>query len=108
MIIEAFIDNKDDEASDSSEKELRNHELIIQGIATSIDALSVGFTIADYKVVMALICAAIIAVVTFIICEIGLKIGIKVGMKLARKASVFGGIILIIIGFEIFITHMFG
>ena len=82
---------------------LSNQELIIQGIATSIDALSVGFTIADYKIFMAFLCAIIIAFVTFIICIIGLKIGAGVGMRMAGKASVMGGVILIIIGIEIFV-----
>ena len=78
--------------------------LIVQGIATSIDALSVGFTIAEYEWFAALVSAVLIALVTFIICMVGLFIGKKVGTKLAGKAGIFGGIILIIIGFEIFIT----
>ena len=78
--------------------------LVVQGIATSIDALSVGFTIAEYNWVMALVCAVIIAVVTFFICVGGVLIGKNFGTKLAGKASVFGGVILIVIGLEIFIT----
>ena len=78
--------------------------LIIQGIATSIDALSVGFTIASYDFTAALISALIIALVTFIICMCGLVIGRKAGTKLAGKAGILGGVILIIIGIEIFIT----
>lgn len=78
--------------------------LLVQGVATSIDALSVGFTIAEYGLLMAIVCALIIAVVTFVICVAGLAIGKKVGMKFAGKASIFGGIILILIGIEIFIT----
>ena len=81
--------------------------LILQGVATSIDALSVGFTISEYDLVMALLCAMIIALVTFIICMAGLFIGRKFGTKLANKASIFGGIILIIIGIEIFVTGVF-
>jgi len=81
--------------------------LIVQGIATSIDALSVGFTIADYNAQMAAVCALIIAVVTFVICLIGLKIGKKVGTKIAGKANILGGIILICIGLEIFIKGVF-
>lgn len=76
--------------------------LLIQGVATSIDALSVGFTIAEYGVLMALVCAMIIAVITFIICICGLILGHKIGTKLAGKASILGGIILICIGIEIF------
>ena len=80
--------------------------LIVQGIATSIDALSVGFTIADYGPVMALVCATMIALVTMIICLGGLLIGKKAGTKLSDKAQIFGGIILIGIGLEIFISGM--
>lgn len=78
--------------------------LLVQGIATSIDALSVGFTIADYNWIMALVSALIIAAVTFVICMAGLIIGKKFGTKLAGKASVFGGVILIVIGIEIWLT----
>ncbi len=78
--------------------------LIIQGIATSIDALSVGFTIASYDIVNALVCVSIIAFVTFVTCFAGVYIGKKFGTKLSGKASLFGGIILIAIGLEIFLT----
>lgn len=81
--------------------------LLIQGIATSIDALSVGFTIAEYDFAMALASALIIAAVTFIICFIGTLIGKKAGTHLAGKAGIFGGAILIFIGLEIFITSFF-
>lgn len=81
--------------------------LMIQGIATSIDALSVGFTIAEYDLVMALVCAGLIALVTFVICMAGLVLGKKFGTKFAGKATVFGGIILILIGIEIFVKGVF-
>ena len=81
--------------------------LVAQGIATSIDALSVGFTIAEYTFLPALVCALIIAVVTLGICFVGVKIGVHVGKKFSHKASVLGGAILIFIGLEIFITSFF-
>ncbi len=81
--------------------------LLVQGVATSIDALSVGFTIADYDLPSALLAAAIIAAVTFVICMGGLYIGRKAGTKLAGKAGILGGSILIFIGLEIFITSWF-
>ena len=81
--------------------------LLVQGVATSIDALSVGFTISEYGFLMALVCALIIAVVTFIICIAGLFIGKKVGTKLSGKANILGGVILIFIGIEIFVTGVF-
>lgn len=82
--------------------------LLIQGIATSIDALSVGFTIADYNWLMALVASLIIAAVTFVICMVGLVIGKKFGTKLSDKAQILGGVILIAIGLEIFITGLIG
>ena len=78
--------------------------LMVQGVATSIDALSVGFTIAEYGFAEALLAVALIAAVTFVICLCGLFIGRKAGTKLAGKAGILGGAILIFIGLEIFIT----
>lgn len=95
------IKNKDSEIHHSS---LGLSTLIIQGVATSIDALSVGFTISKYDFPMALLCAVIIAVITFLVCLAGLILGKNFGAKFAHKATVFGGIILIAIGIEIFIT----
>lgn len=81
--------------------------LVLQGIATSIDALSVGFTISDYDWLQAIVCALLIAAVTFVICIAGVIIGKKFGTKLANKASILGGVILIAIGIEIFVTGVF-
>lgn len=99
MLIEGI---KGDEES-AEVKSVGFGALMIQGIATSIDALSVGFTIADYDVIMAMVCAVIISIVTFVICIAGLIIGKKVGTKLAGKANILGGVILIGIGIEIFV-----
>ncbi|MBO5649164.1 MAG: manganese efflux pump [Clostridia bacterium] len=81
--------------------------LLLQGLATSIDALSVGFTIADYDAPAALMCAVMIAAVTLVICLGGIVIGKTFGTRLAGKASVLGGVILIVIGLEIWITGVF-
>ena len=80
---------------------------MIQGVATSIDALSVGFTISEYVFMEALCACVVIAVVTFVICMIGLLAGKKIGMKLAGRASILGGLILIGIGIEIFVKGVF-
>ena len=82
--------------------------LLMQGIATSIDALSTGFTIAEYGLLMASVASLIIAAVTFAICLTGLKIGRFAGKKLSSSAEIFGGIILICIGIEIFVRGIFG
>lgn len=78
--------------------------LLVQGVATSIDALSVGFTIAEYPLHMALIAGLIIAAVTYVLCFGGVVIGKKAGNHLSGKAGIVGGAILIFIGLEIFIT----
>lgn len=78
--------------------------LLLQGVATSIDALSVGFTISEYGFVMALVCSLVIATVTFGICMGGLVLGKRFGTKLSNKAFLLGGAILIFIGLEIFLT----
>ena len=81
--------------------------LLVQGVATSIDALSVGFTIAEYNFLEALLACLLIGVVTFFICFAGIAIGKKAGTKLAGKAEIFGGAILVFIGLEIFISSWF-
>ena len=103
MVIEG---TKGDEGSETDLR-LGTGTLMIQGVATSIDALSVGVTIADYCFFMALAASLIISVVTFLICVAGLIIGKKVGITLSKKAAIFGGIILICIGIEIFIRGVF-
>lgn len=102
MLIDG-IKHKDESNSDSVKK-LGFIALMVQGVATSIDALSVGFTIAGYDFLMALVSALIIALVTFIICTGGIIIGKRFGTRLSTKATIFGGVILILIGIEIFIT----
>ena len=97
---------KGEEAEEAAE--LSAGALFMQGVATSIDALSVGFTISEYGWLMALVCSLIVATVTFFICEAGLSLGKKFGTKLSGKASILGGVILIGIGLEIFITGVFG
>ena len=82
--------------------------LLVQGIATSIDALSVGFTFVEegYNWLGSLVCSLIISVVTFGICITGVLLGKKFGTKLAGKATILGGTILIIIGIVIFVKGM--
>ena len=82
--------------------------LIVQGIATSIDALSVGLDIGEYNFIEAFVCALVIALVTFIICMFGVWVGKKFGNMLSSKATVFGGVILVCIGIYIFIKGILG
>ena len=82
-------------------------ELLAQGVATSIDALSVGLTIEQYSLPLALQASGIIALVTFGICLAGLVLGKRMGTRFSRYASLLGGIILIGIGFKIFLEGVF-
>ena len=100
MVIES---RKGEEEKDEGAAVLTFATLMVQGIATSIDALSVGFAIADYSSLEALTSTLIIGATTFIICIFGLEVGKKVGKAFSDKATLFGGCILIIIGLEIFI-----
>ena len=88
-------------------KNLSFGALLVQGVATSIDALSVGLDISHYGVWQALASAAIIGAVTFVICLAGIMIGKKAGTRLAGKASILGGVILVVIGIEIFVKGVF-
>jgi len=104
MFIEGI---KGDDTEEASVEKVGIGQLIIQGIATSIDALSTGFAMAEFDALSAIVEALIIGVVTFIICIGGLKLGRKFGTRLAGKASILGGTILILIGLEIFIKGVF-
>ncbi len=78
--------------------------LFIQGIATSIDALSVGLTISEYSFIYAFQVSVVIAVVTFVVCTIGIKFGKRIGNRISMGAGIFGGMILMVIGTKIFLS----
>ena len=101
MLLEGIAHRNEAEESEAAGVGFR--ALMVQGVATAIDALSVGFTIADLPFPMALTEALIIGAVTFAICIGGLLIGRRFGTKLGGKASILGGVILIAIGIEIFL-----
>ncbi len=111
MLIEGIKEQKclsDKEATECPvPKALGIGALLVQGVATSIDALSVGFTISEYKFLQAIVSVLLIGAVTFGICFAGILLGKKFGTALAGKSSIFGGAILIFIGLEIFITSFF-
>ena len=111
MVIEGILERKKGDSKESKESapaKLTFGALILQGIATSIDALSVGFTISEYSVLRAFASSFIIGVVTLVICLIGLIFGKKIGEKISSIATIIGGCILIFIGIEIFVKGIFG
>ena len=99
MIVEGIKGETKDE--DGNAKVLSFKRLLIQGVGTSIDALSVGFTIEQYDVQTALVASFMIGIITFGICIAGVVIGKRFGTRLAKKATILGGVILIAIGIEI-------
>lgn len=106
MIYENIKAKKDSKIEEHVDKKIGIIALIVQGIATSIDALSVGFTIADYAWNMAVFACLLIAIVTFIFCMVGVSFGKKISSKFSSYAELLGGLILIGIGLEIFISGM--
>ena len=89
-----------------AEAEVGMGSLLVQGLATSIDALSAGLTMAELEVFPALLEAGVIGMVTFGICLAGVQIGRKAGDKLSDKASVLGGVILLAIGLRMLLSHL--
>ncbi|MCR5748522.1 MAG: manganese efflux pump MntP family protein [Lachnospiraceae bacterium] len=105
MIYEAL---KGDEPEAEKVTGVSGVELLLQGIATSIDALSVGFTIENLDLCTATLASFIIGIVTFVICLIGLAIGRTLGIRLTKYSGIAGGLILIVVGVQIFIRAIGG
>ncbi len=99
-----IIESKKKTESCEINKEISAKTIIVQALATSIDALAVGVSLAAMNVSI-LYSASIIAAITFVLCLFGACIGNRVGHLLEDKAEVFGGVILILIGLKIFIEH---
>lgn len=107
MIWEAIKELKYPEACLNVEKCLTSKTLLLQAIATSIDALAVGIGFAVIKVDI-LSAALSIGIITFINSIIGSNLGKKFGEMFKQKAEILGGSILVIIGLKIFIEHTLG
>lgn len=104
--IRMILDSKPEPSDRAAPAHLTGSVLLFQAVATSIDALLVGFTIAAYPIFPALLCALIIASVTLVLCFLGGRWGRALGLSLAGKASVLSGIILILIALEHFRTML--
>lgn len=104
MIIEAIRELKYSEACPDSCKNLSSKTLLLQAVATSIDAFAVGigFAVMKVNIISASIC---IGTITFITSVIGSHLGKKFGRLFKQKAEILGGVILIAIGIKIFIEH---
>jgi len=101
MIYEAMKNDEEKLDTDIT----KGYKLIALSIATSIDALAVGFSLALMKqeiIVPSIIIGIVAAAMTFS----GIIIGEKASVKFGRKAEIFGGIVLIIIGLKILLEHL--
>ena len=101
MIISGFDKNEEKSSPDPS----KGSTLILLSIATSIDALAVGFSLAILDVNI-WYPAIIIGIITGALSLIGIKLGKKLGIRFGKKMEIAGGIILILIGLEILYSHL--
>ena len=104
MIIEVFKEDKAQKC-DVFETKLDIREVFILAVATSIDALAVGISFAFLRVDIE-ISVVIIGITTFVLSAAGVTIGKKFGVRFKNKATVAGGIILILIGTKILLQHL--
>lgn len=105
MIVDAIKEVRNPESVCKSRNVFTIKNLIIQGVATSIDALAVGVSLAAMDVKITLT-ALLIGCITFMCCSIGVCIGRRFGLLLGIRAKFGGGIILILLGIKIFIEHI--
>ena len=104
--IKMILEGRQKEEAEETDHHLAAGGLLMQGVATSIDALSVGFAIEEYTPWGAFLCAVVIAVVTFFICLAGLAAGKKLGMVVKSGAHILGGCILLFIGIRILVSGL--
>ena len=110
MLWEVFHEGEEEEHGDPSNWKT----LLIMSIATSIDAMAVGVTMALGRTgILApwygyLVCCAVIAVVTFVMCVFGVQLGCRTGSRYGKRAEIAGGLVLIGIGVKILLEHLIG
>lgn len=110
MILDVIVEMRNGE-EDACEccQGLNVKQLLIMAVATSIDALAVGITLPTLGVstgVQALTAVLMIAVITFAICMLGVAIGNRFGARFKNKASVAGGVVLMLVGTKILLEHL--
>ncbi len=104
MIFDVIRGGDEDDCEDCSRFDIK--ELFVMAIATSIDALATGIVLAIEPDTNIWSSIAIIGSITFVICIAGVIIGNKFGSRFKDKASIAGGIILILIGVKILLEHL--
>lgn len=103
MIISGFNPESNDEKNDPS----RGWSLVLLSVATSIDALAVGFSLGIVGITI-WYPAVVIGVVTGLVSLLGLRLGNKLGEKFGKRMEIVGGIVLVLIGVRILVAHLMG
>lgn len=103
MIFE-FFRTKRESQSDQTDS-TRGFSLLILSVATSIDALAVGMSLAALQVTI-LYPASVIGIIAFLMTILGTRIGPPLGRLVGRSAELLGGLILILIGVKILLEHL--
>ncbi|MCH5163354.1 MAG: manganese efflux pump [Clostridiales bacterium] len=104
--VRMIVDGVKKQPLERKERDIGISAVILQCFVTSVDSLAVGFAIANYTVISALVCSIVIGSVTFIMFCLGYTVGKRFGLRFADAASVIGGIVFIGIGIEILITTL--
>lgn len=106
MLKEAFSKETVDSCDVSGEADLSVKTMFIMAVATSIDALAVGISLAMAGDVNIWLAVALIGIVTFLLSAIGVKVGNVFGSRYEKKAQFCGGAILILLGLKILLEHL--
>ena len=106
MLKEAFSEETVDSCDIDGEADLSIKSMFVMAVATSIDALAVGISLAMAGNVNIWIAVALIGIITFILSAVGVKVGHMFGSRFEKKAQFCGGIILILLGFKILLEHL--
>lgn len=102
--IKMIVDNVKNK-EEKLDKKIGLSVILVQAIATSIDALSVGVILSNLLMFEAMMSFLIIGVITFLFCVLAVLLGKKFGSIFSSKAGIIGGAILVLIGFEIFFSN---
>ena len=95
---------KDEEEAPDADLSVKT--MFIMAVATSIDALAVGISLAMAGVSNIYLAVLLIGLTTFVLSAVGVKVGTIFGSRYEKKAEVVGGIILILLGFKILLEHL--
>lgn len=106
MLREAFSPEEDGGCSECADADLSVKSMFVMAVATSIDALAVGISLAMAGDVAIFAAVGIIGVCTFTLSAVGVGVGSVFGSRFEQKAQIAGGIILVILGVKILLEHL--